>query len=585
MKKGSGQMTNLYKLAASLSVSLLVFIWVARFPALVGVEPGPVGILIELAIAVISAVATWILVGKRVSSRPERAEPLGLSWISVIVAPILGTALLVTAWFRSGGYPMWAIEGDMATNTMQSLAIHEAGGVGFGANPNPAPLTNLLFALGYGLDQTPSLFQAIFSNALVLLLVGATASLLSGWFTLGFTRQLNPLMSAALVFGVGWIPYTGILLHQIFAAGHANVWIAYLVLWLAVIVHASPHWLIGLQGKIAILFGLVTVAASAWAPLMTVPFALVISLLATTWGQRKTEDVRRPGGWLLPLLSFVQMAIYMVAFSLADLRGHGQALAANGWTAPYTTRTVAISFVLYAALSVWFWVAAGRRGWSQARLVNQGQLWMLASSIAGFGLLVIPRLGQESLLGYYPVKYLTLVLTLTASVLIGQVAVLISSGTGLVKQLAAGVLALAVFLFATLSPFNYQTKKMAVASAVTILGTDYSETHLQSVDRLVTIFDADPYGANVVLSDDPFEYGLPNFYLIRLSVAEGLPNPASIYIYTPQPWTNEQLCDLVTVWDIPVTVHTAPEEVAATQARVAGCEGDPNVEVVAWPEP
>ena len=144
-------------------------------------------------------------------------------WLQCLGAPVVASMMLVIGWVRSGGYPIWAMTGDMIWNTWQSLFLHANGGVGLGENSNPAPLTNVLFALGYGVVPEPSLGHIFQTHGWVLLVIGALASFLSGYYTAMRAQGMNIFVGSFLAFTVGWLPYTGVTFFQISEAGHANI--------------------------------------------------------------------------------------------------------------------------------------------------------------------------------------------------------------------------------------------------------------------------------------------------------------------------------------------------------------------------
>lgn len=556
------------RFATSLAVALLAFVWLGvvviptLFPGI-----GPVPLFISAFVALLLGVLSLRFI--RPASEERR---LGLKAIwPALVMPAIGSALLLTDWVRGGVAPRWALIGDMAWNTAQSLFIHADGGVQPAVHSNPAPLTNLLFAVGYGPAGEPSLGYVLGVHAFLIILLAAASSVLSGLYIARRCERLHPFVRVCFVLALGWLPYSGALLGNVIWYGHANVLTSYLLLWVAWIIFSEPAR--GYVQKTALLLATATVVAASWAPLVVMPVAL--ALLTTIFAVKTRRSGVRHSRWGVGLacLAFAQLGAYALLVTLPDLRRDGGGLSADGAALPVgtTLALVFLSLLLLAAACTGY-LAKSRGGANETYEISLGVGVVCVFAIPVLGYMLQQRMGLEDLWGYYPMKFVALLVTVLAGVLIASVASVISSTLSAGRQTIVAVAAVPLLAMLLVPPYLALGPFLAIAPSVAQTRMSNAPEDAHATKALIGVFEDAPFAAQIAVDveSDPDSARLINNYLIQLSVHNSA-EPVRAYAYALDTENTQQVCDLIVVWDRTVTVRTPADKIDEVQQRIGQC--------------
>lgn len=560
---------SLGRAAAVAAIGLTVFVWCGAWvlPALLP-GLGPVGLIGAAVVAMVVAVVCLAFTRRAVD---EPRISVG-NWWPALVPPVLGAALMGIAWLRGGGPLGLVTSGDMVWNTAQSLFIHADGGVLSEIHPNPAPLTNLLFAASYGPSATPSLGTVFAANSAIILLLALASSLCSGLYVARRAEGLHSFVRLCLVFAVGWIPFTGVLLGGVVTFGHANMLSSYLVLWLAWIIFGET--VLAPFTRTGVLLALSTVVLASWAPLLVLPIALaVVAGIGDLRHLRKTGMRAGWRNWLLPLLMFAQLVAYGLLVTLPDLRRDGEALSQDGAT-PSITPQIALGMLVLIVLAAWGTARAARGTNSQdaARHVAVGVSSVLVLALPALAYMFLQRVDAASFWGYYPVKFIIMLVMVISAVLIGSLASVVPRRRGFLVQTFLAATAIPLFAAVTLSSFGWVPGVRSLSPSTQIIISPAEESRVKALAQLVQIYDRDHGGAQLAvgLTDEPTDDQLANSFLIQLS-AERSTDPVRDYAYSLDTVNTQQICDLIALWDRGVTVHTVPERLSEVTERLGQC--------------
>lgn len=545
---------------------------------------GQAGVLVVAFVGLVCAVASAVFFSRSGSSAP--VQRLGIAReLAVFFAPVLSTTLLVVAWVGSGGYPAWAMRGDMVWNTAQTLFIHADGGVAPEIHPNPAPLTNVLFAIAYGPTAQPSLAAVFGAHAVVILCVAMLASVVSGRYVAERARHLHPVISWGAVCAVGFLPYAGVILGSAALIGHANMLTSYLVLWLAWVAYSEVRWHPALRVALLLVFSTVTVAS--WAPLVTVPISLTLAATIEWWRARRGSPGATRLQWVAVVAGLAQLMIYALLVTLPDLRREGSALSQNGAAFTISMRLTAVTFVAIAVAAALTWVAATKRldsvrdraslplvgsmetvRYESVLAVGRGMLAMMFVSVPGLGYLMLQRVGMDSLWGYYPVKYVLLLTTVAVGVLLGSVVAVLSDSSGALRDALVLGLAAILVLLPVLAPFGGRPSATSLAPAVRFVTQPLSATQIHAIDTLVDIADSHRGEANLFIDDDVWSEAFVNSYLIQLS-AQRSTDEFRVFAYASDHLSQDQLCSLIEIWNRPVNVFVGEDHTGRAKSLEA----------------
>lgn len=359
-------------------------------------------------------------------------------------AIVAGISAVFILWLQWSPIPhiSFAMNGDAVWNTVTARFVIEDGGISSQTHPNPAPLTAELLASadapGRALVDTSLLlvhdlirqsqlwFVLLFiTSVLIVVVVSPSAKGLTGW-----VAKLSLLCSGLLPFI--WF-YSGFA----FFFGFYNASISVIVLLLSWI-----FWTRKSESPIATIFFLsVTsvVMMAVWAPLVLIPGALLIGaavqLRKEMWnGQNRMTRTFIVAGLLLPL-------IYFLLFTLKDFMREGGALAVDGGIFQLSP------YLLPGLLLVSFAVNFGK----VTSILRPARVWGLilitVAAASGLAYLLWQRKGEDTLWGYYPVKYSWLVCCLIVVILIASAVERIQSMPNVrFQMLILGATATALFV-------------------------------------------------------------------------------------------------------------------------------------------
>lgn len=540
---------TLGRTSATISAALLGFVWGASLVPRLSCEPRPLGLLLTLTLAIACALLCLLMLGRKSEGDASTLLKFRECW-PALLAPAIGTSLLAIGWVRSHGFPVWAMNGDMVWNTAQSLFVHQDGGVVPSVHPNPAPLTNTLFALAYGQAADPSLGTVFVAHATVLLVLAVLAAVLSGLYVALRASGLNPLVRVGLTFGVSWIPYTGALFGAVTEFGHANVLTSYLVLWLAWIVYAERT--IPRVMRVSLLLILTTVTVATWAPLAVVPIALAlvgfVDMLRERAQASELHARVKPWQWLVLVLGAVQLSVYGLLVTLPDLNREGAALGQDGSGLAFTPQAATTTFVaLGISAFVTWWLARRSQNCGDVETVSRGALSVLVLSMPALAYLLLQRQGMTYLWGYYPAKFVSILALVSVGVMIASIAAVTPRRFGVFRQLIPVAVCVVLFALPTLGPFGWAPGMRSLAPGVHLAIQPTDAKKLEPLRALVEIYDERPGQASLLLDHDLWGELMVNGYLIQLST-ERSTDPVRAYAYVGDHLNAAQLCDLLVVW-------------------------------------
>lgn len=550
-REESDMTTTLACVALGILAWLFVIAWVAVLVPRWGKERS--GAFFWLCAVALACILIWIM--SRQNARLDRGVPTGrLIWIAW-VSPVFGTASLLYLGVRSAGMPAIAMNNDMVWNTAQALFVHSDGGVLPESHPNPAPLTNVLFALAYGPQGEVSLRTVFVAQFLVIVAAAFLASLVSGLFVFRSSAGAAPLLRSLLTVMVGWAPYGGVVLGSVFSFGHVNVLLSYLVMWLIWIVFSEGSRISRIAGcSIG-----VTILLALWAPLIVFPISLlIVSILhGGRWRNRGLTMPRREAlnirVAIVGTLSLVQMAVYLLLVTAPDLGREGGALAAEGASLPFSRKSaLALLFVILLGLAVaWFMSPASRS------LRDKIKALLLATvfGLAACGYLVYQRHeASATLWGYYPIKFFAIygiVLAGIVATILGEVAAGRKKCSG---RWSVGALAMVLLFVAAFAPLSWNIRFGTVAPGIA-QGREETEIQTEDIRQLVQVHDAQTDEAAFFLDwNGPLRDSFVNRYLIQLSTQRST-DPARRFAYYFDPSSDSDLCALLTAWDRDVTIY------------------------------
>lgn len=541
--------------ALSLAV-LLAFTWaIALMPH---AQLGVVGLTVALALCVLVALLA-VAAMHRVRAI---VLPAWSHFWPVLAAVTVGSGTLLISAIGANGMPWWVMREDMVWNAAQSLLINADGGVLATEHPNPAPLTNALFAVAYGVD--PSLGAVLRGHTAVVLVLVTLLSLIAGSYAARRARHLRPLVRVCVVATVALLPYSGIALGAAMHLGHVNVLTSMLVLWAAWVMYADGHvpgWI-----RLSLLAGAATALLASWAPLAVVPVVLALLTLVLRDGLR---EFRASRGWplIVQLIAAAQVLVYVLVITLPDLRRSGSALVANGGVGTLSLPLAGIFFLGFLLL-----------GFAAMQASERGSdLWRAGLGLAGITLsvgpvlayLMLQRWGVDQLWGYYPAKFASLVIGLLIGFSTVIIAALARTHWPAARQLVAAAGALPAILL-VVSATAVGSGLSAFAPGVAAALQPSTAEFRQSVHDMIAIHDADLPGVSVMVQWAAADEAQMNHFLIQLS-ATGGDDPIRIFAYTLDTTQPAQVCDLVTVADRPVTVFTRWDADDFAQEYLAEC--------------
>lgn len=541
------------KASAGILWALLGVVWLGVVLPRTGIAS--TGLFFWSALAIVLFVC--VVTGWRIAR--ERG-PRVRHWVSAWAAPVIGTASFLYAIWKTAGLPRFLMNNDMVWNTAQSLFIHRDGGVWASEHPNPAPMTNMMFALSYGPAHDLSLRTVLHGHVVVVLLLAATASLLPALFVAQWSRRAHPVFQVALTLVVGWLPYTGAILGITLGFGFANFLTSYVVLWLVWISFTEATGLY----RVTMAAVSLTVVIATWAPLAVFPGVLGLAALC---GLRKSA-------WRAPAIATLALAVfqfiaYGVCVTLPDLRRSGVALAANGSTPPFEP-PAAMYFSVLIVLATLFTLAMLWKD-KNARYHALALFGVVGGLAVGCAYLMDQRrhAGIE-VWGYYPVKYALVAILVVVGILIAFFGKVAGQRPGLFSSAVVTTMAVALAWVAFLTPVGWVYGESALAPAV-VYGQLQEATFSADVEELIRVHDTRGTDGALFIGWNGIERDqFLNDYLIQLS-AERAEDPMRMFAYTFRHDDEAHVCQAIVTWDRDVTVYTRPENEERLSAWVNEC--------------
>jgi hypothetical protein len=496
--------------------------------------------------------------------QPNLLHSFRFAW-PAFVAPIVGGGSLVISALRWEGMPDWALQGDMVWNTATALFINSAGGVVFETHANPAPLTNAILALFYGLD--PSFAAVLRGNATVIIVTLVLSSIISGFYSVRMLNNARPLVRFLIIVAVGWLPFTAIALDGVFRLGLANVLVSYLALWIVWVIYMSREspW----HHRVSLLLLSAVVLLASWAPLAVIPCVLFLVVMYEDRNFWLRDWKISPKRFLVPIFSLIQLMFYVLLVTLPDLNKAGSHLGANGAYPPLdaSEALVIILIITLIAVNSIQLLLKQSEGWRMAA----GTIAVLLAAVLVFIYLVGQRGAGESFWGYYPIKFVSLIIFLFTGISVVTIASYIRKQQPLYRQLVIGTSAIPLYLIAILAPMQWAMGSYTFGPTLVAAVSPPSAERLQAISDLVTVEDADLDGIELFVKWNPNEDAFVNSYLFQLAVERG-DDPIRGFAYTFDPSIPSQFCEVLKAADQPVTVFTHLDEGAFLNSFLRGCE-------------
>ena len=533
--------------AASVVVPLAGLAWAVRLYHKVGLTMTS-GTLVLLALLGVAGIVL-LAVGPR-SLRIARVDVLSVLLPAAVVPAAVAVFFALLPTVRNGLALSWAMHNDAVWNLVSARFMVNDHGFIPSLHPNSSPLTAMLLAAGIApgrsrVDPAGYLQHDIAGMATVFALSTVLACLVAGlvtawgiparrpvfrvvggvlgsaliasWFVAGFSFQLgfyNVMPSLACLF-VGWLAYLR-------AA-------------------SSPVW------ATAVLLLDATALLALWAPLAIVPG--ILAALAALRGLIPVLRSVHWTGWAMLVLSALQLAAYVLLFSVPDVRRDQTQLAGGGSMAPVTPALLFISAGLVIALT-----AASARA-AAGRWALSGAVASVVGLSLGYAYLGMQVKADQYWWGYYSAKLawlggvLLIVIALSTALALVSVARLerwprIAAAGGTVVVLVA--------LAASVLP------KVPTVSALVPYVDIVGGTGVSARDNAVpTVFAlSDPRTRQLAaLYSTPADDYFTNGWLLGLPATSGT-DPIRGWAYYMDATKPELICAAMTSWGGGVTVHT-----------------------------
>ena len=533
--------------AAAVAVPLAAVAWGIRLYHKVGLTVATGNLVL---LAVLALVALVLLaVGPR-AIRPRRADLITALLPAAVVPAAVGVFFAFLPTVRDGLALSWAMHNDAVWNLVSARFILNDHGLIPSLHPNSSPLTAVLIASGLapgrsGVQPSGYLQHDIAAMAVLFALSTVLASLIAGLVSAWAIPAQRPVLRAlGAVLGSALIA-SWFVAGFSFQLGFYNVMPSLACLFAAWLSYlrgaASPVW------ALALLLVDGTALLALWAPLAVVPVTLaaVVALRGLVPRLRAVHWT----GWVLLALSAVQIAAYVLLFSLPDLRRDHEALAGGGQMAPVSPAVLFISAGLAIAVS------------GSAARAASGRWALVGVVVAVLGLsLGYAYLGMQVSADHYWWGYYSAKLTWLGGVLLIVIA-LSAAFAGLATaplerwpRIAAafGTVTVLVALAASVLP------KVPTVSALVPYLDIVGGTGVSARDNAVpTLFAlSDPRERAIVAKySTPDDDYFTNGWLLGLPATSGT-DPIRTWAYYMDATKPELICPAMSAWGGGVTVYT-----------------------------
>lgn len=523
----------------------------------------------DVLVLVVVAVAGCAAVAFGRGFRPPSAS----AWLAAVAAGALPAVVAVLfcglTLLRNGHALSWAMQNDAVWNLVSSRFLIADGGLITGLHSQPSPLVSVLIAAGMAPGRpaadAPGLLQHdVAAMAGVLAATTVVAAFLAGLVAAELVgRRHTVFRSIAAVFGSA-------LILSWFVAGFSFQFGFYNAMPTVACLFAA--WLAwrGAQrtpvAGIAVLLVSATALLGLWAFLAALPVVLagvagVRWLLTLRWTRGLPRGVHWTG-WAALAVAALQLLVYVVAFSLPDLRREQGALAQGGSMAPVTP---ALLFVLAGVALA---VTAATAGSPERRGDLLGVLGVIVPAFAVYAFLAANVGPDQYAWGYYPAKLVwflgILLLVLLAGLALDRLA---STSLGAWRRVAAtaGVLLAVVATAASVLP-----KPPTLGALVPYTDILHGRGVASGDAVLPTLFALpDPTQSRTMLAGyfDWRADGFADLWLLGAS-AKTTSDPIRPYGYSLITDDRGQVCKALKAWGPGVTVRTRDAGLPAELERL-----------------
>ncbi|MES2092789.1 MAG: hypothetical protein V4531_03120 [Actinomycetota bacterium] len=499
-----------------------------RFGLLIAVPGTAAGaILLALVLLLVTRAAQWDVVISEVAGgllfaaagvlllgrTPGALRRPGRQAIALWASPLLGAlgwiGTLVAAQFVPGAARLsWVMNGDGFNNIFYGNVILSARGLAIGQSENPVPLPASLLALAMAPGRSAVADQNLLAHDLasftvVWTVVFAATCILTGVVVASAIPQRNPRAVAVASALGSLLPLTWYMAGLPAQWGYFNASIVLPILlaaWLAFL--ASRRFPVA---ALVVLSGLTTLVLATWAPLVLVPGALGIAILARDW--KRIRSLTGPAALAL-VLSAAQVLAWVGIVTVPTFLLQGDALQTPGHGFPSSWPAIPLVFVALVALAI-----VMRRRTSLPLL--PGVIAIGFSSAAASGLLIFLDRGQgDPWTAYYPTK-LAWILSVFLFVVALSLAVAAVAALAAVRRFRiAGVatVSVAVLLGFAIIPIDGWSATVVRQPMVRILSGAIWHTGDRAADRILAL--SDPRGPGILWRSGNSDEAMIDFWVL-----------------------------------------------------------------------
>ncbi|QNE45933.1 hypothetical protein F1C58_02730 [Glaciihabitans sp. INWT7] len=374
-------------------------------------------ILVALTMLLVSHATRWDIVATQVGGAlifaavgalllrrtPGALRKPGRHAVALWVAPMLGAlgwiGTLVASQFVPGAARLsWAMNGDGFNNLFYGNVILSARGLALGQSENPVPLPASLLALAMApgrssIANRDLLAHDLASFTIIWTLIFAAVCILTGAVVASLIPKRYPvLVGVASALG-SLLPLTWYVAGLPMQWGYFN---ANVVLPLLL-----STWLVFLASRrfpiaaLVTISGLTTLVLATWAPLVLVPGALAIVILARDWKLIRSLQGRSA---VIIVIAAAQVMAWVAIVTVPTFLAQGDALEIAGHGFPSAWPIVPVLLVALVGLAL---LTARKTPFP----VLPGMIAVVGSSVAASGALIYLDHGQgDPWTAYYPTK-------------------------------------------------------------------------------------------------------------------------------------------------------------------------------------
>jgi hypothetical protein len=505
--------------------------------------------------ALIGAASLAVLWRRRTTALALSRSHLALGAALAAVSALQVLAVPVSRWLSDSPKLAWLMRNDNAWNFVSTRFFVEDGGLDAPGRSSLGP-SDLL---------AHDLLRA--SEAILLSVAGA--SVLAGLLVATGMPESRRWSRAVLALVAAAVPWTWSLAGMVFSYGFWNSVPAAILLFSAWAAWSSSERLPTVSSAVLAVIG--TALLAAWAPLVLVPAALGVAVVAWRW--RAHVGLRGAAllGWLAPL---VVLALYLALVTADDRAAASGGLSADGGFPAFGEHLPPVFWLVPLAVVLLL------SSWSAARTDLVGVLVVGLAGAVGTYYLMEQRAGSPAgPWGYYPQKFAWTLSLLAPIVVLASVrGVLVKTGLARVQRatVVLGSALLAAVLLMQVPPFDprpvsaigypiaHRTPDYRLSSLLPTLGVvmpDRASAMDPAAEALLEVEDADRKVVVSRWSPDPGVNALINFWLLQLPVDKDdeAPREYAYYLDSNDP---AALCSLVRDWGGGVEILTRSNSLA-----------------------